>query len=296
MTTQDKKVDTNVAARTGPGPTSIVAIEQFFPPEQRIIHDELALKILPASYRFFIKLMRPAPIRDWIVRSAEKRIPGIWSGMLCRKRYIDEKVETAVSTHAVQAIVNLGAGYDTRLYRLPGLSNIPIWEVDQPGNIASKQKGVENALGKVPTNVTLTAINFMKQEIGNVLQANGYQDNSPTFFIWEAVSQYLTETAVRQTFQFLAQAPSGSQLAFTYVPKDFIAGTNMYGAEKFYERIIIQAKAWHFGFMPPEVAPFLAEYGWRLVEDLSYAELGKRYAKRNLSAMAIERMVYAEKI
>ena len=60
--------------------------------------------------------------------------------------------------------------------------------------------------------------------------------------------------------------------------------------------MIVKAKAWHFGFLPPEVAPFLAEYGWHLVEDLSYAQLGERYAKRNLPAMAIERMVYAEKL
>ncbi len=73
----------------------------------------------------------------------------------------------------------------------------------------------------------------------------------------------------------------------------------MYGAEKIYERMIVKDNIWHFGFDPAEVADFLAEYGWRLIEDLSYEELNNRYAKsvgRNLPSMKIECMVYAEKI
>jgi len=56
---------------------------------------------------------------------------------------------------------------------------------------------------------------------------------------------------------------------------------------------------WHFGFDPAEVADFLHEYGWRLIEDLSYEELNNRYAKtigRYLPSMKIERMVWAEKV
>ncbi len=62
--------------------------------------------------------------------------------------------------------------------------------------------------------------------------------------------------------------------------------------------MVIKDNAWHFGFEPADIAGFLDEYGWRLIEDLSYAELSERYAKptgRNLPTMQIERMVYAEK-
>lgn len=66
-----------------------------------------------------------------------------------------------------------------------------------------------------------------------------------------------------------------------------------------YEQVIGKDKIWHFGFDPAKVADFLGEYGWRLIEDLSYEELNNRYAKplgRNLPSMKIERMVYAEKL
>ncbi len=63
--------------------------------------------------------------------------------------------------------------------------------------------------------------------------------------------------------------------------------------------MLIKDKIWHFGFDPTQIADFLGEYGWRLIEDLSYEELNNRYAKsigRNLPSMKIERMVYAEKL
>lgn len=103
---------------------------------------------------------------------------------------------------------------------------------------------------------------------------------------------------MRQTFDFLAQAPAGSQLAFTYVRKDFIEGKNLYGAEKFQEQMVLKDKVWHFGFAPEEMADFLNEYGWDLLEDVGYDELGERYIKpggRNLASTPIERLAYAAK-
>ncbi len=299
MTYKSEKIDTKAAAQTGIGPTMIVAVEQHFSSNQRVIDDPLAAEILPTVYRLIVKAMRFPVLRNWMVNVSEKQVTGIWSAMTCRKRYIDEKVIAAVQGEdSAEAIVNLGAGYDTRCYRLPDLANIPTWEVDQPVNIKAKRKGLQRAIGTLPGNITLVPINFVEQNIGTVLQKHGYHRDKQTFFIWEAVSQYLTESAVRHTFDYLAQAPAGSRLAFTYVLKDYIEGKNFYGEEAFYERMVIKENAWHFGFEPADIAEFLDEYGWQLVEDLSYAELNKRYAKptgRNLPSMQIERMVYAEK-
>ncbi|MCP5099839.1 MAG: class I SAM-dependent methyltransferase [Chloroflexi bacterium] len=299
MTQTNETFDTSSAAKTGSSPTFLVAMEQYEPPAQRIIHDDLAAKVLSGGERFFLKLMRIPLLRKWMINLSEKQVEGASSAFLCRKRYIDETIVAVAEKGSVAAIVNLGAGFDTRVYRLPALATIPAWEVDQPVNIEAKQKGLHNALGTIPPHVTLVPINFMTQDLGAVLNEHGYTGDKQTFFIWEAVTQYLTETAVRETFQYLAQAPTGSQLTFTYVLKDFIEGKNVYGAEKIYERMIVKDNIWHFGFDPAEVADFLAEYGWRLIEDLSYEELNHRYAKsigRNLPSMKIERMVYAEKI
>src|SRR6266571_3056423 len=113
---------TRAAAKTGAGPISMVAIEQLFPAGQRIISDNLAALILPFGARTFVLLMQPAWVRDWMVRATETAFPGLWGGMMCRKRCIDEKLIESV--RRIDAVVNLGAGLDTRLYRLPALAEI----------------------------------------------------------------------------------------------------------------------------------------------------------------------------
>lgn len=294
-----QEANIKVAASTAAGPTFLVAAEQFFPERERIIHDDLALKILSFGYRAFAQLMRIPLIRNWMIRATEKQIQGGWSAFLVRKRYIDEEIVEAVDSGQVSAIVNLGAGYDTRVYRLPVLSKVPVWELDQSENIDVKEKRLLNIFGQIPTHVTLARINFQQEDIATVLASHGYQMDTQTFFIWEAVSQYLTEAGIRATFGFLSNAVAGSRLAFTYVLRDFIEGENFYGAEAFYQRIVVKTNAWHFGWYPEQLADFLGEYGWRLIEDLRYEELNDRYVKptgRTLDSMVIERVVYAEKL
>ena len=292
-------VDTKGAAKTGNQPTLIVAIEQNFPQEERIINDTLAPKLYSGADRFWIQLTKISVFRNWIVGLTEKLLPGGWSCFLVRKRYIDEHLLEAVGNREVEAVVNLGAGFDTRLYRFEALCNIPCWEVDQPINIAAKESVLKSALKTVPENVTLTGINFVEQEIGELLKQSGYQAGVKTFFVWEAVSQYLNDAAVTKVFDFFAKAPAGSQLVFTYIPKDFIDGTNLYNQEKFYKRVVLKDKIWQFGFDPTTLGELLGRIGWKLVKDLGYAELSDRYVKptgRNLGVLRIERVVYAEKV
>jgi O-methyltransferase involved in polyketide biosynthesis len=119
-----------------------------------------------------------------------------------------------------------------------------------------------------------------------------------TFFIWEAVTQYLTETGIGATLDFLATAPRGSRLAFTYVLKDFLDGQNLYGQARLHERYV-KGNVWLFGLDPRNVSVFLDPYGWRVTEHLGCDELAERYVKptgRRLTSSPIERIVYAQKL
>jgi methyltransferase (TIGR00027 family) len=286
------------AAKTGSGPTTIVAIEQHFPEAARIINDDLAYRILPFGMRAYVWLMRLSWARDWMVRAAEKKIPGIWAMIMCRKRYIDDKVADAADGQA-ETVVNLGAGFDTQAYRLPALAKVPVWEVDQPENIDAKRSRLRKVFGEVPAHVTLVPIEFDREELGSVLASHGYAADTKTFFIWEGVAQYLTKAGIETTFDFLSKAPPGSRLAFTYVRKDFIDGKAFYGQEYLYKRMLLKDKIWLFGIDPEDVADFLGVYGWRVLEHIGYEELAEQYVKltgRKLVSMPLERMVYAEKL
>jgi O-methyltransferase involved in polyketide biosynthesis len=64
-----------------------------------------------------------------------------------------------------------------------------------------------------------------------------------------------------------------------------------------YKRFVA-TKVWRFG-MTPEMCPeFLRGYDWRVIEDVGYDELAKRYLAptgRRLTSTPIERIVFAEK-
>ena len=283
------------AAQTGPGAMVLVAIEQAFPEGERIITDDLAYRILPFGYRAEVRLIRP--FKDLIIKKSEQKVPGLWGGIMARKRYIDDKMSDDVGQ--IEAVVNLGAGFDTRAFRLQALAEVPIWEVDQPQNIDAKRARLEKVFQEAPTHVTLVPIDFDHEDLATVLASHGYTPEKKTFFIWEGVTQYVTEGGIRATFDFLANVPAGSRLVFTYTPRDFIDGENFYGQEYLYKQMLLKDKIWLFGIDPENVGDFLGEYGWRVLEHLSYEELGERYVKptgRELKSMAIERIVLAKRV
>jgi methyltransferase (TIGR00027 family) len=286
----------NAAANTGIMPMALVAVEQYFPKAQRIMDDDLAIRLLPFRGRMFVHLLQPRWMRDWIIGLSEKSNPGIWGGLLCRKRYIDEKL--TASQNEIEALVNLGAGFDTRPYRVPALSGLPVWEVDQRENVQAKERRLRKAFGTIPANVKLVTVDFDRDDLGATLTAHRYSAGKRTFFVWEAVTQYLTEQGVRATFDWLAKAAPASRLAFTYVRKDFLDGKSFYGWESGYKRFVA-SKIWRFGMEPQDCAAFLKNYGWQIIEDAGYDELAEKYilpTGRRLASTPVERMVYARKV
>lgn len=287
---------TQAAAKTGMAPTMTAAAERQFPQALRIYDDELAAAILPFSMRALVWFLRFPFLRNWMIDGIERRAPGLWGGIMCRKQYIDDIL--LASLPQIENMVNLGAGLDTRAYRLAGLEKLAVWEIDQPQNIETKQQRLMQLFGAVPAHVRLVALDFDHQELLPVLQNHGYVPGSPTFFVWEAVTQYLTAAGVHKTFEVLAQAGPGSRLAFTYVREDFIRGQAMYNQEAIYAQYVSPTAIWQFGMNPDEVEDFLARYGWRVRAHLGYEDLAVRYIPpaRKLGTTPLERVVYAEKV
>ena len=63
--------------------------------------------------------------------------------------------------------------------------------------------------------------------------------------------------------------------------------------------MVLKDKMFLFGIDPENVADFIGGYGWRVLEHVGYEELAERYVKptgRKLATLAIERVVYAEKL
>ena len=120
--------------------------------------------------------------------------------------------------------------------------------------------------GIAPRSVTLVSVDFERDDLMATLASHGYRPDSPTFFVWEGVTQYLTSEAVTATFDQLAHAATGSRIDFTYVRRDFLEGARLYGAPALYRRLRQRSRLWKFGLLPEDVAGFLDQYGWRLID------------------------------
>jgi methyltransferase (TIGR00027 family) len=275
----------------------LAAMEQSEPPGRRLVDDDLAARFLPAPTRWLVTATPPTLMRRLMMAAMDRDGPGLWANFACRKRYIADKVTEALDS--VDAVVVLGAGLDTLAYRLARKSHIPIFEVDQPVNIERKATAVRRVLGQLPSSVQLVPLDFERDDVLTVLVERGYRTDWRTFFIWEAVTQYLSADAVHATLESLRPAASGSRLVFTYVRRDFIDGVNFYGAKQLYRRFRQRQQLWHFGLQPEEVAAFLAEHGWRLIEQLGPEQIVQRYLEptgRNLTASQVEWSAYADKV
>jgi methyltransferase (TIGR00027 family) len=274
----------------------LAAMEQSEPPGRRLVDDDLAARFLPAPTRWLVTATPLALMRRLMMAAMEHDGPGLWANMTCRKRYIADKVTEALDS--IDAVVVLGAGLDTLAYRLARRSDIPIFEVDQPVNIERKAAAVRRVLGTIPSSVHLVPLDFERDDVLTALAERGYRADYRTFFVWEAVTQYLTADAVHATLESLRPAAPGSRLVFTYVRRDFIDGVNFYGAKQLYRRFRQRQQLWRFGLQPAEVAAFLDGHGWRLVEQLGPEQIVQRYVEptgRNLTASQVEWSAYADK-
>ncbi len=182
-------------------------------------------------------------------------------------------------------------------YTLDSISKLPVWELDQNVIIKSKQARLTNIFGSIPENVRSIGIDFDHEDIGKVLENNGYSNDKQIFFILEAVTQYLEEKSVEKIFDFLSHAHTGSKIIFTYLRKDFLDGNNLYGMEDIYKRFV-ESKTWIFGMEPESWPQFLEEYGWRIIEDIGAEDLEEKYVKptgRIFASTPIERIIFAVK-
>ena len=153
----------NLAAQTAFGTMVLTAVEQNEPAGRRLVDDGLAYLFLPTALRWLVAATRWAPMRRLMIRGSEFTGPGLWVNLACRKHFIDDKLKESLD--GVDAVVILGAGMDTRAYRLNWQRRIPVFEVDLPVNIARKAETVRRVLGTLPLSVRLVAVDFEADDL-----------------------------------------------------------------------------------------------------------------------------------
>jgi methyltransferase (TIGR00027 family) len=112
----------------------------------------------------------------------------------------------------VAQFVILGAGFDTRAYRLP--SWVRVFEVDSPQTQMVKRETLQR-VGIDSSAVTFVAADFEKDDWLACLSAAGLARGERTLLLWEGVTMYLTGGRRRFPAE-IASTAQGSVAAFDY--------------------------------------------------------------------------------
>jgi methyltransferase (TIGR00027 family) len=279
-------------SRTALGTAICRLIEQYQPEQTRLFYDPVAKELVGAPIRF---LMQFASMRTLTMKQTDAVAKGIYGIQICRTRYIDDAVQAAISRGPRQSVI-LGAGYDTRPYRLPEMESVKVFEVDLATVQNDKKTKLQKYLGRLPDHVTFIPIDFDTQTLEAVFTGTAFDPSQPAVFIWEGVTQYISEDAVRQTLAFVGKSAPGSTILFTYVLKSIIERrSDIPGADRMMD-VVAKQSPWVFGLEPPGVPDFLKPYHLTLVADVGSADYQEKYLKpveRNLVVFEGERIVQA---
>ena len=114
-------------------------LESCHPASERLFADPLANVFVTPPWRLALIAGRITPARRLIEHLYDQfGGPGPRASAVARTRLIDDWLVNA-SRQATQIVI-LGAGFDSRAYRLPALAGRRVFEVDQPATQARKRR------------------------------------------------------------------------------------------------------------------------------------------------------------
>jgi hypothetical protein len=211
-------------------------------------------------------------------------------------------------------VVILGAGYDTRLYRLPcfakynaansalnpaaaagaggtggagaDTTEVHLYEVDAHGTQFEKRRVLLNA-GINTDHVTYVSVDFAAESWLDRLAEGGFDASLPTCFIWEGITYYLTEEVLRKNLA-----------TFQQFSEDSVIGLDYFGPwcreEKMVRTMQAVGEPWHF-FVQGDTGPksehlheLLHEtFHFNIQDNIDHVQCIDRYVPQHLDGRPI---------
>lgn len=187
-----------------------------------------------------------------------KRTPESVVPIVLRTRYFDDFLFRIALEHGIRQIVLVGAGLDTRAYRLKWPERTVVFEIDQPAVLERKQH-VLTQIGVHPTCERCTVGVDLASNWKDALTDAGFNVRRPTGWLIEGLMFYLPNDVGQRLLEVVTELSSpGSWLGFDTV--NSITLTSPYTSKW----VAMQASlgAPWIGTMDDPVG-VLAEFGWQ---------------------------------
>jgi methyltransferase (TIGR00027 family) len=234
--------------------------------------DYLAGRVLLPYQR---AMNRTPKLARWLL---ERGLPGAFGYFNARTQYFDDMLLEEARA-GIEQVVILGAGFDSRSLRFTDtLRRVRVLEVDMPEVLALRAALLFRGqpMAAPPTQVP---VDFEKEDLGHALEERGYVSSARTLFLWEGVTYYLPEEAVKSVLSLVAsQSGPKSSILFDYVTKAFVDGDHTdYGARRLADGWRRLGNVNRFGV--DDVAAFVRPLGLIVRSNIDAGELEHRYLK-----------------
>jgi methyltransferase (TIGR00027 family) len=189
-----------------------------------------------------------------------------------RTRWFDDFLTGQVT--AGSQVVGLGAGLDTRAFRLDWPAGVTVYEVDQPAVLAYKQEHL-TAADAVPRCERRTVPMNLGDDWERALLEAGFDPARPTVWFAEGVFFYLPEEMARQVLRNTAKLSApGSRISLDLI------GTGIFRLpymREFLHRLADADSPWQFG--TDDIPAFMASAGWTDVKVTEPGHKGSAYGR-----------------
>ena len=256
------------SSTTAEGMALVRAIEASRPPDKRICYDPIARALVNPISVFLSKLVIDSGIYDRFFAPGVGAIEFITA----RERYIDDFLKACLSEGLDQVVI-LGAGFDTRAYRVAGIEQTQVFEVDHPTTQEVKLKRLKKGIDPLPDHVSFIPVDFDTDTLAERLLASSYNEQGKTLFIWQGVTMYLTPKGIDSTLAFITNhSGPESAVIFDYFYNETLRDmkTTQRITRAIGERLI-------FGIDEGQIEPFLTLRGLRDIRNVDAEELTRLY-------------------
>lgn len=258
-------------SKTAEEVTIIRIIESTKPEDERICYDPLAVHFIGSKT---LKLLQKNPEKE-----KQNVLKGVANTIAARVRYFDDFVEKSI-VEGIEQLVILGAGYDTRAYRMEGLKNVKVFEVDHPGTQNLKIEKINEIFGYLPGHVTYVSIDLENESLNGKLFKHGYDPLKKTLFLMEGLTMYISPEAVDEILSFIVESSSkGSAVIFDYASRtaNFEEHSDRKVVKNLTNLMEKSNESMKFSLMEGTVEEFLSKRGFSDVIDVTCEDYKKAY-------------------
>lgn len=304
---------------TAQGVAKVRHHESLFPPERRLYHDPYAYAMFPGSI-----------VQQWM---GAKMIEDLyrWMGMAgisemisIRTRWLDDRILDTVrkddERERAKQLIILGAGYDTRGFRLDlwrSDEDFVVWEVDQP-EVQEKKLANLRWLARKDANgdavadrmdsrkVRFLPVDFNADDLRRKIEASeGFRPAARSVATLEGVTQYIPKESTADSLKKLRSVvAAGSTLLVTYVDQRLFGTDESLPAAS--KRVMDMAarfgEPWISAWSQEGFESFLKDCGYRVLSDTGPEDYNGTYLKSvdrmldEQDVWVMERFVVAEAI